>query len=170
MATNFPGSLDSFTNPSSSSTLDSPSHAAQHANINDAVEAVQAKLGVGAGTIGEWTSYTPTVSTTSGTLTSYSVQAEYSQINDIVIVRYRIAISNNGSGSGSVLMDIPVSANTVMSQPGVGFGWEGSVVGFSLMMFIDAPAYTQFDIRKYDYTYPGGTGYSLSGVAIYKAA
>jgi hypothetical protein len=46
MATNFPGSLDSFTNPSSSSTLDSPSHAAQHSNVNDAVEALQAKVGV----------------------------------------------------------------------------------------------------------------------------
>jgi len=46
MATNFPGSLDSFTNPSSSSTLDSPSHAAQHSNVNDAVEALQTKVGV----------------------------------------------------------------------------------------------------------------------------
>jgi len=46
MATNFPGSLDSFTNPTSSSTLDSPSHAAQHSNVNDAVEALQAKVGV----------------------------------------------------------------------------------------------------------------------------
>lgn len=46
MATNFPGSLDSFTNPTSGSTLDSPSHASQHANINDAVEALEAKVGV----------------------------------------------------------------------------------------------------------------------------
>ena len=44
MATNFPGSLDSFTNPTSGSTLDSPSHAAQHANVNDAVEAIEAAL------------------------------------------------------------------------------------------------------------------------------
>lgn len=48
MATSFPSSLDSFTNPSASDALDSVSvpHAAQHANINDAMEAVQAKLGV----------------------------------------------------------------------------------------------------------------------------
>ena len=46
MATNFPTSIDSFTNPTSGDTLDSPSHAAQHANVNDAVEALQAKVGV----------------------------------------------------------------------------------------------------------------------------
>jgi hypothetical protein len=45
MATNFPASLDSLTNPSSSDSLNSPSHSAQHANSNDAIEALQAKVG-----------------------------------------------------------------------------------------------------------------------------
>jgi|TARA_R100000482_G_C5115473_1_gene142805 hypothetical protein len=44
MATNFPGSQDSFTNPTSSDNLDSPDHAAQHANVNDAVEAIELAL------------------------------------------------------------------------------------------------------------------------------
>jgi hypothetical protein len=46
MATNWPTSRDTFTNPSSGDTLDSPSHAAQHANINDAVEAMQLYAGL----------------------------------------------------------------------------------------------------------------------------
>jgi hypothetical protein len=46
MATNFPTSLDSLTNPTSGDTLDSPDHAGQHADVNDAVEALQAKVGV----------------------------------------------------------------------------------------------------------------------------
>ena len=45
MTTNFPASLDSLTNPTSSDSLNSPSHSAQHANVNDAVEALQAKVG-----------------------------------------------------------------------------------------------------------------------------
>jgi hypothetical protein len=47
MASNFPSSLDTFslTNPTSSDSLNSPSHSAQHANVNDAVEALQAKVG-----------------------------------------------------------------------------------------------------------------------------
>lgn len=44
MATNFPSSADSFTNPTSGDTLDNPPHDQQHANINDAMEAVQASL------------------------------------------------------------------------------------------------------------------------------
>jgi len=47
MASNFPASLDSFTNPSSSDAMDSVSvpHATQHSDLNDAVEALQAKVG-----------------------------------------------------------------------------------------------------------------------------
>lgn len=45
MATNYPGALDSFTNPSAGDALDSPSHAGQHADANDAIEAVQTELG-----------------------------------------------------------------------------------------------------------------------------
>lgn len=46
MATNFPTSLDALTNPTATDALTSPSHADQHANANDAIEALQAKVGV----------------------------------------------------------------------------------------------------------------------------
>jgi len=44
MATNFPSSADSFTNPTSGDTLDNPPHDQQHSDINDAMEAVQGAL------------------------------------------------------------------------------------------------------------------------------
>lgn len=46
MATNFPTSLDSLTNPASTDPLNSPSHSNQHTNSNDAIEALQVKVGV----------------------------------------------------------------------------------------------------------------------------
>lgn len=46
MATNFPTSLDSLTNPTAVDTLDSPPHDEQHADANDAIEALQAKVGI----------------------------------------------------------------------------------------------------------------------------
>jgi len=46
MATGFPTSLDALTNPLSTDALTSPSHADQHADENDAIEALQAKVGV----------------------------------------------------------------------------------------------------------------------------
>jgi hypothetical protein len=46
MATNFPTSLDALTNPSGTDSMSSPSHAGQHADANDAIEALEAKVGV----------------------------------------------------------------------------------------------------------------------------
>ena len=47
MPTSYPGSLDNFTNPTGTDQTDSVTvpHATQHADLNDAVEAVQAELG-----------------------------------------------------------------------------------------------------------------------------
>lgn len=46
MATNFPTSLDSLTNPTSTDGLNNPSHSSQHADANDAIEALEAKVGI----------------------------------------------------------------------------------------------------------------------------
>jgi len=48
MAINYPTSLDNFTNPTASDAMNSVSvpHATQHSDLNDAVEALEAKVGV----------------------------------------------------------------------------------------------------------------------------
>jgi hypothetical protein len=46
MATNFPTSLDALSNPTSTDGLNNPSHSGQHADANDAIEALEAKVGV----------------------------------------------------------------------------------------------------------------------------
>lgn len=46
MATNFPTSLDTLTNPTSTDGLNNPSHSGQHADTNDAIEALEAKVGI----------------------------------------------------------------------------------------------------------------------------
>lgn len=46
----FPTSLDTLTNPSAGNATNSPSHAAQHSDANDSIEALEAKLGIGAST------------------------------------------------------------------------------------------------------------------------
>lgn len=48
MATSYPGGLDSFTNPSGTDPLNTAGaklHSTQHANANDAIEAIEAELG-----------------------------------------------------------------------------------------------------------------------------
>ena len=46
MATNYPTGLDNLANPAATDELDAPSHSQQHANANDAIEALEAKVGV----------------------------------------------------------------------------------------------------------------------------
>lgn len=48
MPTQYPGSLDNFVNPTATDTLNSATvpHAQQHANLNDAVEAMQTVIGL----------------------------------------------------------------------------------------------------------------------------
>lgn len=46
MATNYPTNLDTLTNPTATDKVSVVSHADQHANANDAIEALEAKVGV----------------------------------------------------------------------------------------------------------------------------
>jgi hypothetical protein len=46
VTTSFPSGLDNFTNPAGTSLLTNPDHAGQHTDLNDAVEALEAKVGV----------------------------------------------------------------------------------------------------------------------------
>jgi hypothetical protein len=120
MATNFPTSIDSFTNPSSGDTLDSPSHAAQHANINDAMVAVQTKLGVGSGTIGTWTTYTPTW--TNLTVGNGTVAFAYTQINKLVHVNGRFTLGSTSSVGNNPIFTLPVARHTsALELLGTGF-------------------------------------------------
>lgn len=50
MATNFPTSLDNLTNPLPTDSQAVVSHADQHANANDAIEAIEAKVGINGST------------------------------------------------------------------------------------------------------------------------
>lgn len=45
MASSYPGSLDSLTNPTAGSLMTSPSHAGQHTDANDCIEAIEGALG-----------------------------------------------------------------------------------------------------------------------------
>ena len=110
MATNYPASLDSFTNPSTGDPLNSPSHAGQHADINDAMEAVQTKLGVGAGTIGELQTWTPSFNFCN--LGNGTYTAEYIKVNDFVFFNFSWTL---GSTSGVFIgcrFGLPVQAST----------------------------------------------------------
>jgi len=108
MASTYPTSLDAFTNPTSTDLLTSPPHATQHADINDAMEAVQTKLAIGNTVIGTYTAYTPTFSEITlgnGTIASY-----FCQVNKFVHYYGRLTFGSTTSITGSSpMISVPVN-------------------------------------------------------------
>jgi hypothetical protein len=112
MATNYPGSLDAFVNPASGNTLDSPSHSLQHSDINDAVEALETKLGVGTATPGTATAFFPLVAGTAGE-TSWT-QLTAAGITSGTATSGQVLAAN---GSGAVSFTTPTVPGLVQIVP-----------------------------------------------------
>ena len=111
-----------------------------------------------------WTSYTPTITASSGSFTTVSGTGLYSQIGKAILYRVAITITTNGTAAGNVLFTLPVTA---AANDYVGTGRENAVIGVQLMSTVNNTSGT---IRKYDNTYPGGTGYQLVVTGIYEVA
>jgi hypothetical protein len=111
MASTYPTSLDTFTNPSALSPLTSPSHAQQHSDINDAMEAVQTKLAIGNTVIGTYTAFTPTfVNLTVGNGTS---SAKFSRVNNVVDYYGYFILGSTSAVTGVVNITLPITANAI---------------------------------------------------------
>ena len=115
MAINYPTSLDTFTNPTASSLLTSPSHSGLHVDINSAVEALETKVAIGNTVLGSYISYTPTFPTGltigNGTLTGF-----YCRVNNFVHVWGRAVLGTTSSMSAAGLtMTVPINMDATVS-------------------------------------------------------
>jgi hypothetical protein len=112
MAINYPTSLDSFTNPTSTDPTDSPSHSLQHANANDALEALEAKVGIGNSTAGSATAgYVLTVGT--GGTTTWEPSGELIPISTGGTAAYTFASTDQGKileFNGTFTVTVPPEA------------------------------------------------------------
>jgi hypothetical protein len=135
MATNYPASLDVFTNPASGNTLDSPSHSLQHSDLNDAVEAIETKLGAGAATPGTATALFPLVAGTAGATSWTRLTA--TGITSGTATSGQVLTAN---GSGAVSFNTPTAPGLVQIVPtsvAVGSG-SGSVSATGAVTFTGA--------------------------------
>lgn len=104
MPSNYPTSLDSFTDPTSGSSLASPSHSGQHIDLNDAVEKIEAKLGIGSSPASSALDGSVLVANGSGT-TTYSPRA---------VGLWKIVPSS--ATNGTVAADGSVSVGTAVTS------------------------------------------------------
>ena len=102
--------------------------------------------------------WTPTVTSGSGTLTSYPASGYYTKIGRQVDATVVISITNNGTGASSIAATLPFTA---ASGPlWVGCGRENASTG-NMLQAILASGGSAMTILAYNNTYPGGTGAQL---------
>ena len=135
MAINYPTSLDTFTNPTATSLLTSPSHALQHADINDAVEALQTKVAIGNTVLGTYTAYTPTW--TSLTVGNGTVSSAYCQVNNFVHYVGVFTLGSTSVVTGGPVVSMPITAGTPFSS--------GLLAPYGICSFFDTSAGQLFD-------------------------
>lgn len=98
MASGFPGSIDNFTDPLTTSALNSPSHAGQHQDLNDAVEKIETYMGlvkvIPTGATNGTVAANGTV-TIGNAVTSVTVSGAFSSLYD----NYRIIVNGGVAGT-----------------------------------------------------------------------
>jgi len=168
MATNFPGSLDSFTNPSASDAMDSVTvpHATQHANLNDAVEALESKVGVDGSAvtssldyqlnaIGTWINFTPTWSFTSGTINPNVATGRYMVVKELVIIQAMLRV-NSVSGSGDLQLIVPSAAAMDATLTSFWSGGYGTTYDANTLVHTAVMPYHSGSNTIFNFRYHGG--------------
>ena len=115
MASTYPTSLDAFTNPTSSDLLTSPSHSQQHADINDAVEALEAKVAIGNTVLGTYTAYTPPMS--GFAIGNGTIDTKYCRVNNFVHYTGLITFGSTSTFSSTLFFNVPITGDFTGSQP-----------------------------------------------------
>jgi hypothetical protein len=120
MASTFPTTLDTFTNPLSTDVLTSPSHAQQHSDLNDAVEALEAKVAIGNTVLGTYTAYTPTF--TSITVGNGTLAAQFCRVNNFVHAFGSLIFGSTSVMSSNPIMTLPTTTSITEVRTGIVLG------------------------------------------------
>ena len=141
MPINFPTSLDALTNPvagDATNNVTTP-HATQHANSNDAIEALEARVGITGSAVtssltyriatvetttallqtGAWTTWTPVV-TQSATPTMTISEARYVKNGRTVTAELVVSFTSAGTNGNAIQCTLPVAGATYTGEKCVG--------------------------------------------------
>lgn len=134
-----------MTNYTRTTYVDGTTPALSATNLNNNEAALDALYGA-------WTATSPAVSSTAGTITSASAVLRYVVQGRVCTFNVLITMTNNGTGSGTLTVALPVQAVTVTS-----FSGRNPTSGKMLQGAVSAGTST-LNIRNYDGTYPVATG------------
>lgn len=98
--------------------------------------------------------YTPTITSSSGALTTVSATGRYTQIGNTYFFYVEITLTTNGTGATALKFTLPVNAGTAAVVSGVDITSAVALAG-------DIVAGNGFGaFTKYDGTYPGADGHT----------
>jgi hypothetical protein len=115
---------------------------------------------------GAWTSYTPTVTASSGSYTTINVQGAYQRIGKTCIVRVFVNVDNKGTASAGMNITLPFTGKNIGQT---GTGSENLVTGNTLTVILD-PSATIAIVRKYDFTTAWNNGWGNAIQITYEVA
>jgi hypothetical protein len=78
-----------------------------------------------------WTSYTPTVTSSVGSITAYTAAGWYSQSGKTVVFTGKVSITTVGTAAGTMNVTLPITAQTRTNGEWVGTALEGQLTGYS---------------------------------------
>ena len=108
--------------------------------------------------------WTPTVTSLTGSLTSYTSSGRYTRTGRQVTVHFDVTITNNGTGATAIgVSSLPFLA--LGAYAATGSAVEVAVVGFDCACYLGGS--NAIYIFKYDWTCPAGVNYRLVGTITY---
>jgi hypothetical protein len=111
-------------------------------------------------TEGYWTSYTPTLTCGSGTLSNATAYGRYRVIGKTVEFKSKIDITTNGSCAGRINVTVPFASLTAQAAYAALSGAEVVLTGKALSVLLPYTS-TQVQVRNADGTYPGADNAQL---------
>lgn len=142
-----------------------PLSATEVGYLDGVTSAVQTQIDSKLTTPGAWTSWTPTVTSNTGTITSYTLgYCKWTQSGKTVHLVGTVTITNAGTGSGPLKVTLPATPTTNVEASGREVGATGHAVTAECRT--DGIAY----IQKYDNSNVVVTNYIIGFCATYEAA
>ena len=135
----------------------------------DSTAATGLKWATASGGFPAWTSYTPTVTASSGSITTYSAAGWYSQSGKTVVAQARVTITTVGTAAGTMVVTLPITAATGTSKEWIGAALEGQTTGNSGWISVLSGA-TAGNIRSYNFGTFFGSGNQIIFTVVYEVA
>ena len=102
--------------------------------------------------------YTPVITSASGSITSYSASGSYTKVGNIVFCTVYISITDNGTGSNQLLVTAPFTPSSTSNLSPIGAGRENANTGKMIQARTIGGGDTKFSLLYYDNVYPSATG------------